>query len=201
MDAIRRRTHQILEGTREGDLVNRVFEIFMIVLIAGNVLAVILETVHSLGAAYGGFYQEMGLHVGDPHPATAGVVQKLHRLADQRMQDAPKELRVSGDELRGCRVAELVRDARFASLQEQPVDLEREVRVGDHGNEVGGAQKARVGRGLVVAFQGRREAGILHACGQRFPLEDGVLAEVVVHEDRGPLRAVGPQRAIRRPAR
>ena len=56
MDAIRRRTHQILEGTREGDLVNRVFEIFMIVLIAGNVLAVILETVHSLGAAYGGFF-------------------------------------------------------------------------------------------------------------------------------------------------
>ena len=56
MDAIRRRTHQILEGTREGDLVNRVFEIFMIVLIAGNVLAVILETVPSLGAAYGGLF-------------------------------------------------------------------------------------------------------------------------------------------------
>ena len=56
MDAIRRRTHQILEGTREGDLVNRVFEIFMIVLIAGNVLAVILETVPSLGTAYGGLF-------------------------------------------------------------------------------------------------------------------------------------------------
>ncbi len=56
MDAIRRRTHEILEGTSEGDLVNRVFEIFMIVLIAGNVLAVILETVPSLGAAYGGFF-------------------------------------------------------------------------------------------------------------------------------------------------
>ena len=56
MDAIRRRTHEILEGTRERDLVNRAFEIFMIVLIAGNVLAVILETVPSLGTAYGGFF-------------------------------------------------------------------------------------------------------------------------------------------------
>ena len=56
MDAIRRRTHEILEGTREGDLVSRVFEIFMVVLIATNVFAVILETVPSLDAAHGGFF-------------------------------------------------------------------------------------------------------------------------------------------------
>lgn len=56
MDAIRRRTHEILEGTREGDLVGRAFEIFMVVLIATNVLAVILETVPSLDAAHGGFF-------------------------------------------------------------------------------------------------------------------------------------------------
>ncbi len=56
MDAIRRRTHEILEGTREGDLVNRVFEIFMVALIAGNVLAVILETVPSINADAEGFF-------------------------------------------------------------------------------------------------------------------------------------------------
>ena len=56
MDAIRQRTHEILEGTREGDLVSRLFELFMVVLIAANVLAVILETVPSLDAAHAGFF-------------------------------------------------------------------------------------------------------------------------------------------------
>jgi len=57
MDAIRARTHEILEGTREGDLVGRVFEIFMVILIAGNVLAVIVETVPSINAAHAGFFR------------------------------------------------------------------------------------------------------------------------------------------------
>ena len=56
MDAIRRRTHEILEGTREGDLVSRAFELFMVILIASNVLAVILETVPSINAEPSTFF-------------------------------------------------------------------------------------------------------------------------------------------------
>ncbi|BDU51337.1 ion transporter [Haliovirga abyssi] len=49
----RKRLYEILEKAKEGDKESKIFDIFMMILISLNVLAVILETVNSLVTKYG----------------------------------------------------------------------------------------------------------------------------------------------------
>ncbi len=53
---IRTRIFEILEVSRPGDFLSRFFDVFIISLIALNVIAVILETVESLSSHYGRFF-------------------------------------------------------------------------------------------------------------------------------------------------
>jgi len=48
--------HKILEPAFEGDLSSKAFDIFLILVIFLNVLAVILESVESIGVSYSGFF-------------------------------------------------------------------------------------------------------------------------------------------------
>ncbi len=52
----KRRTFEILESAAEGDRPSRTFDIFIVVLIILNVLAVIFETVHGLAVRFGVFF-------------------------------------------------------------------------------------------------------------------------------------------------
>ena len=55
--AFKKRIYRIIEGPCPEDWKCKFFDNFMMVLIVTNVLAVILETVESLAAAYGIFFQ------------------------------------------------------------------------------------------------------------------------------------------------
>lgn len=49
---MKERVYAVLEAAREGDRASRIFDLFLIVLIISNVIAVILETVQSVQRAY-----------------------------------------------------------------------------------------------------------------------------------------------------
>jgi voltage-gated potassium channel len=53
--------YKILEPAFEGDLLSKAFDIFLFSVIFLNVLAVILESVESIGAAYSGFFEMFSL--------------------------------------------------------------------------------------------------------------------------------------------
>jgi len=57
MERLKRRVYEVLEVAREGDVISRLFDVFITALILLNVLAVILETVESLAARYGPFFR------------------------------------------------------------------------------------------------------------------------------------------------
>ena len=56
MKNVKRRTHEFLELSVPGDQLGFVFDRFMMILILANVIAIVLETVPSINAAYGGFF-------------------------------------------------------------------------------------------------------------------------------------------------
>jgi voltage-gated potassium channel len=55
------KVHKILEPAPEGHLSSKIFDIFLILVIFLNVLAVILESVESLSVTYSGFFEKLSL--------------------------------------------------------------------------------------------------------------------------------------------
>ena len=55
-ESLKQRTFSFLESSVPGDRYGYVFDVFMITLIIANVVAIVLETVQSLGAAYGDLF-------------------------------------------------------------------------------------------------------------------------------------------------
>lgn len=51
------RIHEILDGAPGGDLLCKLVDACLLILIVGNVMAVILETVHSIYSTYAVFFE------------------------------------------------------------------------------------------------------------------------------------------------
>jgi voltage-gated potassium channel len=58
---VKEKIYRILEPASEGDLFSKAFDIFLFSVIFLNVLAVILESVESIGVAYSGFFEMFSL--------------------------------------------------------------------------------------------------------------------------------------------
>ena len=61
VQTLKEKVYRIFEPASEGDLSSKAFDIFLIIVIFLNVLAVILESVESLGVAYSGFFEMFSL--------------------------------------------------------------------------------------------------------------------------------------------
>jgi len=53
---LRKRTFEILETAKEGDVISKIFDIFILILIFLNVIAVILETIEKISSQLGHFF-------------------------------------------------------------------------------------------------------------------------------------------------